>query len=160
MEKSNIKELNKDDNPIIENFKRSSKKSSKKASKKDSKKSSKKASKKKKKASKKASKKKKKASKKASKKKTSNRSSSRRTTSKSSSENSSTNSKPKGLIEGLLWYFPFFVRWPLQFFYWMIKKGFSNPLYIAGLFIIFTIIKRVVKNNTFDWSNYATNEDF
>ena len=60
----------------------------------------------------------------------------------------------------MLWYLPFFVRWPLQLFYWMLSKGFSNPLYFGALFILFTIIKRVVKNNTFDWSNYATNENY
>ena len=68
-------------------------------------------------------------------------------------------SRSQGLIDGLLLYLPFFVRWPVKFFFWAFFKGLTNPLYLLGLFILFTVIKRVVKNNTFEWSNYATNED-
>lgn len=68
-------------------------------------------------------------------------------------------SNSESLIDGLLWYLPFFVRWPVKFFFWAFFKGLTNPLYLLGLFVLFTVIKRVVKNNTFEWSNYATNED-
>lgn len=67
--------------------------------------------------------------------------------------------KKNSFIDDLLLYLPFFVRWPIQFFLWVLIKGMSNPLYLLGLFALFTIIKRVVKNNTYEWSNYATNDD-
>ena len=65
----------------------------------------------------------------------------------------------KSFIDGILWYLPFFIRWPLKFFIWVFSKGLSNPLYLVGLFILFTFIKRFVRNNTFEWSNYDSNED-
>lgn len=68
-------------------------------------------------------------------------------------------SRSDSLIDEILLFLPFFVRWPVKFFFWAFFKGLTNPLYLLGLFVLFTVIKRVVKNNTFEWSNYATNED-
>jgi|TARA_B100000524_G_scaffold339097_1_gene231114 hypothetical protein len=59
-------------------------------------------------------------------------------------------SKSASFIDGILWYLPFFVKWPIKFFFWAFFKGLTNPIYIIGLFILFTVIKRVVKNNTIE----------
>jgi len=53
------------------------------------------------------------------------------------------------MIESLLSFFPFFIRYPLMFFLFLVQKSITNPLYLLAIFIIFMIIKRVVKTNTF-----------
>lgn len=54
------------------------------------------------------------------------------------------------MIEDLLSFFPFFIRYPLMFFLFLAHKALTNPLYLLSIFIIFMIMKRVVKMNTFE----------
>lgn len=53
------------------------------------------------------------------------------------------------MLDGILSYLPFFVRYPLMFFLYLLQKSLTNPLYLIALFILFMIIKRVVKMNTY-----------
>ena len=52
-------------------------------------------------------------------------------------------------IQTALSFLPFFIRYPLMFFLFLLQKSLTNPLYLIALFILFMIIKRVVKMNTF-----------
>ena len=54
-----------------------------------------------------------------------------------------------GMVDDALSFLPFFVRYPLMFFLYLLQKSLSNPLYLLALFILFMIIKRVVKTHTF-----------
>ena len=53
------------------------------------------------------------------------------------------------MLDGVLSYLPFFVRYPLMGFLFLLKKSLTNPLYLIALFILFMVIKRVVKTNTY-----------
>ena len=53
-----------------------------------------------------------------------------------------------GMVDNLLSYLPFFVRYPLMFFMFLIQKSLTNPLYLIALFILFMVIKRVVRSHT------------
>ena len=52
------------------------------------------------------------------------------------------------VIESLLWFFPFFIRYPCLFFLYLLQKSLTNPLYLIGLFILFMVIKKVVRMHT------------
>ena len=54
-----------------------------------------------------------------------------------------------GMIDDTLSFFPFFVRYPLMFFLYLLQKSLFNPLYLLVLFVLFMVIKRVVKTHTF-----------
>lgn len=60
------------------------------------------------------------------------------------------------LQDHVLIYFPFFIRYPIQFFLWMFWQSFKEPIYLLILFGFFSIMKRTVKNNTFDWTHYSS----
>lgn len=55
-------------------------------------------------------------------------------------------------VSNLLSYCPFFLRYPFRLFIYLISKSFKSPSYLIILFIIFAIIKRVVRTNTYYWS--------
>ena len=53
-----------------------------------------------------------------------------------------------GMVDNALSFLPFFVRYPLMFFLYLLQKSLTNPLYLLVLFVLFMIIKRVVRTHT------------
>ena len=48
-------------------------------------------------------------------------------------------------LQGILSFLPFFIRYPLMFFLFLLQKSLTNPLYLIGLFILFMESKELLK---------------
>ena len=65
-----------------------------------------------------------------------------------------------GWVESTLSYFPFFIYYPIKGFIFLIYKSFSNPIYIIVMFILFAVIRKVVRSNTYEWAwAYKTSDE-
>ena len=57
-------------------------------------------------------------------------------------------------IDKFLNYLPFFIKWPLRFYYSIFKKGLKNPVYLGILFVWFVFLKKTVRTNLEDTYRY------
>mgnify|MGYP001215605716 CR=1 FL=1 len=60
----------------------------------------------------------------------------------------------KGIIDKFIGFLPFFIRWPVQLYYYIFKKGLRNPIYLALLFLWFMFMKKTVRTNLEDTYRY------
>lgn len=60
---------------------------------------------------------------------------------------SSRQSNREDIIDKAISYLPFFLKYPLQFYYSLFKKGWENPIYWGILFAWFVFMKKTVRIN-------------
>jgi hypothetical protein len=57
-----------------------------------------------------------------------------------------------GWLDNILGFLPFFIYYPIKGFLFLLYKSTQNPLYLLVLFVIFAIIRKVVRSNTHEWA--------
>ena len=69
-------------------------------------------------------------------------------------EKFSNRSNRQDFIDKAISFLPFFLKWPMQFYYSIFKKGWDNPIYWGVLFIWFVFMKKTVRTNLEDTYRY------